>query len=92
MRTTIRHPGIQNEEQLKAELIKTSKANPRKYVTFHASLGNTRFYLLDRKPQSTNVHGAEESYRLWGGFLKNGKVVKPSPSWIKRFEFVPYLG
>lgn len=100
METTRKETNTQNgQEQAEKELdkfiIETSKDNSTKWITYSVrpkgGWGNfiEEIYIHDRKPQSTNTHGAEECYRHYGGFFKNGKVIKPSPSFMKRFHFCP---
>ena len=80
---------ISSDKQLKSELLKISKKNPSKYVTFFVTFGKTRIFLNDRKPQSNDADGSEDTYKFLGGFLKNGQVVKPSKSFISRYDFIP---
>ncbi len=80
---------ITTERQLGREIIKLSKDNPSKYITYFVTFGKTRFFIHDRKPQSLNTGGAEDCYRHHGGFFKNGEIVKPSNSFVKKFNFCP---
>jgi len=83
---------ITDEETLSKELVAFSKANSDKYLTYYVIFGKVRFFLHDRKPSSLNAAGAEDCYRNRGGFFKDGKIVKPSASFIKKFNFCPVLG
>ena len=80
---------ITTEKQLKQEIVKISKQNPTKHITFFVTFGKTRIFIHDRKPQSLNASGAEDCFRCFGGFFKNGEIVKPSKSFIKKFNFCP---
>jgi hypothetical protein len=83
---------ITNDTQLERELIKVSKDNPKKYITFFVTFGKTRIFIHDRKPQSPNTGGSDETFRTFGGFFRNGEIVKPSETFIKKFSFCPVLG
>ncbi len=86
---------ITTEEQLDREIVKTSKANPTKYLTYfvtpnkHWGTFKTWIFLHSRKPQSGTTGGAENTYRHHKGFFKNGKIIKPSNTFIKRYNFCP---
>jgi len=83
---------ITNEAQLKRELVKTSKVNPSKWITFFVTFGKTRIFILDRKPQTINVSGAEDTFRAFGGFFKNGQIIEPSNTFKRQYNFCPVLG
>ena len=89
---------ITSEKELGKAVIAISKAEPEKYVTYHVSFGKswgqfkTSFFIYNKKPQSPNVPGAEECYRDHGGFFKNGEIIKPSNTFIRKYEFCPFLG
>lgn len=80
---------IDTEEELDREILKISKANPAKYVTYAARIGKVWIFLHDKKPQNGTTGGAEYTYRQHGGFFKNGAIVKPSSTFVKRFHFCP---
>ena len=86
---------INTEKQLNKEIIKISKANPTKHATYYVTFGKAfgqfkvQIFIHNRKPQSGTTGGAEETYQEHGGFFKNGEIVKPSATFIKRFEFCP---
>jgi hypothetical protein len=88
---TIAEGKITTEAQLDKKLMDTSKKNPKNYITYTVSFGEVWIYIHDRKPQSTSTHGAENTYRQHGGFLKNGKWITPSASFIARYEYCPIL-
>lgn len=77
------------EEDIKDKTLELSLAHPDKWVTVSAFFTKIAFYIHDRKPQSINAPGAENTYRYDGGFWKNGVVIKPSATFIKRFNFCP---
>ncbi len=85
----------QAEKDLGKMIAKISEYNPNKWITYHVGMGEGKgnficeIYIHNRKPQSTNTAGAENCYRRHGGFFKDGKVIKPSPSFVKRFRFCP---
>ena len=83
---------ITTEETLDKELIRISKANPTKYVTYYTHFGTVEIFIHDRKPQSLNIAGTEDTYRRHGGFFRNGEIVKPSKTFIAKFNFCPVLG
>lgn len=86
---------ITSEKQLDKVIVKASKDNPQKYITYLVTFGQnygefkTWIFIHDRKPQSLNVAGAEETYRNHGGFFKDGKIIKPSDSFVKKYNFCP---
>jgi len=77
-----------NLNELKAEIVKVSKSNPSKYYTFSAVFGNVKIYESDKKP-TFNSAGADQTYHDFGGFFSNGQVVKPSKTFIQKYEFIP---
>jgi len=89
---------IASEEELGKVIVKVSKNNPKKYITYFVTFGEnwgefkTWIFVHDRKPQSVNSHGAENTYRHHGGFFRNGKIVKPSNTFVKQFNRCPVLG
>jgi len=87
--TSITRTDITSQEELDRETMKISKQNPTKYITYHAGFSRVWIYIHDRKPQSLNSGGAEDMYRYHGGFLKDGEIIKPSASFIKKFNFCP---
>jgi hypothetical protein len=88
----IERADIANDAQLCAALGAVQKDNPGKYITYTVTFGVVRIYVHDRKPQSTNVHGAEYTYRHHGGFLRDGKTIAPSETFVRQFDFCPILG
>ena len=80
---------ISTEKQLDREIIELSKKNPTKYITYHAGFTKVWIYIHDRKPQGLNTGGAENCFRHHGGFFKNGEIVKPSNTFIRKFNFCP---
>jgi hypothetical protein len=83
---------ITNETELMAAVMKISKDNPKKYITYFVTFGVTRIFIHNRKPQSPNTGGSEDTYRTHGGFFRNGEIVTPSESFQKKFHFCPVLG
>ena len=83
---------IQTDEDIEKAIVKVSKENPDSYVTANLFLRKLEIYIHGRKPQSITSGGAENSYRHYGGFHKNGSVVKPSNSFMKKYDFAPVLG
>lgn len=77
------------DEDIEAKTLELSLAHPDKWVTVDSCFTKIAFYIHDRKPQSINAPGAEDTFRNHGGFWKNGVVIKPSPTFIKRFNFCP---
>jgi len=77
-----------NTKDLKAELVQVSKANPTSIIVHDVDWGNATATILDKQP-STDTIASESTYKLFGGFLKNGKVIKPTSQWMKRHNFVP---
>lgn len=77
------------EQDIDDKTLELSKANPSKYVIVSSFFTKIEFHIHDRKPQSLNSPGAEITYRYDGGFWKNGKIIKPSPSFIKKFNRCP---
>jgi hypothetical protein len=78
-----------NLNELKAEIVKISKANPSKWYTFSALFGSVKIYESDNKPSDNNGAGAEQTYHDFGGFFQNGQIVKPSKTFIHKYEFIP---
>lgn len=77
-----------NLNELKAEIVKISKANPTKWYTFSAVFGSVRIHESDKKPVY-NGAGTDQTYHDFGGFFQNGQVVKPSKTFIHQYEFIP---
>ena len=88
--TEIRIPKseFKNDKDIRGKVIQLSLLEPKKYVTKHSAPYDMIFYYHDRKP-GANDGGAEETYRQDGGFWKAGKRVKPSATFIKRFNYCP---
>jgi len=89
--TAVKRPDITNEKELDREIVRLSKQHPKKYITYSIMWCKVTVYLHDHKPQSLTFD-AEYTYRQRGGFFKNGEIVKPSNTFVNRFEFCPYLG
>jgi hypothetical protein len=79
---------FQNKYALETELVKISKEHPLHYITASVLFGEVTFYYHFKKP-TFNSEGAETSYRFYGGFHKNGKVVKPAKRFVDQFNFWP---
>ena len=60
---------IYTEEALDREILKISKAHPTKYITYAGCFQKVWIFVHDRKPQSSNTGGAENTYRRHGGFF-----------------------
>ena len=63
---------------------------PQCYVTYGVIFGHFWFHIYQRKPQSLTPD-TEDTYRHHGGWFRDGEIVKPSKSWVKRFNFVPVM-
>ncbi len=79
---------IQMKKKMDKEIIRISKQNPKKYVTVWVGWTNITFYIHNRKPGNDDG-GAEATYRHYGGFFKNGEIIKPSKTWLSKFDFCP---
>lgn len=79
---------FQSDKELTKEIIKISKKNPDSYIVFGMSLRSVYITISKRKPSSANAQ-TEHTYRYYGGFFKNGKIVKPSNSFVKKYNFIP---
>lgn len=74
------------DKELKQELLTLSLKAPQHYFVFWAIFGKVMIQEHDK--QLGNNYG-EDCYRTFGGFFKAGKVVKPSASWIRQFNYIP---
>ena len=77
-----------NLNELKAEIVKISKANPKKWYTFSAVFGSVRIHESDNKPVYNDA-GTDQTYHDFGGFFQNGQIIKPSKTFVKKYEFIP---
>jgi hypothetical protein len=84
-----KRPDIQDEKTLERELVKVSKANPKKTVTCSVTFGKVTL-CIGPKPQ-TGTPESEWTYRQYGGFFKDGAIIQPSKTWIARFNFCPVM-
>jgi len=76
-----------SKHQLKFELLKLSKENPTKYYTYTATFGIV--YIIEHDSRPKSGYG-EQCYKAYGGFFKNGKIIKPDSAWMKQYNFIPY--
>lgn len=81
---------ITSDGQLRAALGQESLNRPGKIVTAHVQFGTVRFYVRDRQP-TTDSPDTVQTYQQDGGFWKNGQVVSPTATWLKRYNFKPIL-
>ncbi len=77
-----------SDEGIDKKILQLSLLKPGKYVTARAGIRNVAFCYHDRKP-TWNSPYAEQTYRHYGGFWKNGKIIKPSNTFMKKFNFCP---
>lgn len=75
-----------NETELKEEMLTLSKQNPESWYTFSAIFGSVTITQHDKTPGSNY---GEDCYRSFGGFFKDGKIVKPSARWMKQYNYIP---
>lgn len=87
----IPYTGPPNETDLHKEVTHISKQNPTKIVTYYVQFCQAVIYLHDHKPRTDTLDSAM-CYRTHGGFFKNGRIVPPTKTWLKKYNFVPYLG
>jgi len=76
-----------NPEELKAEMVEISLANPKAAITAHTYFGIVRIYItksLARLP--LDDPDTREMLNVHNGFIAyvNGELVKPTPGWIAR--------
>jgi len=83
----IARPDVKNIKELEAAAREISRDNPGKIVTYFVTFGEARFQVHDRKPRSSTW--GEQTYRDFGGFFKDGEIVRPLKSWIRQFNFCP---
>lgn len=91
MAYSIRREDITSKPQLKREMILVSKKNPGRIVVAYGRFGIIDFDILDRQP-STDTAASSQTYKEFGGFFKNGRIIKPSKTWLRKFHSKPRLG
>jgi hypothetical protein len=77
-----------SEEQIDKDIIAISKKNPSKIVYAYARLGKVTVTISDTQPK-TDCPATVQTYKVSGGFFKNGKIVKPTKSWMNRNNHIP---
>ena len=86
----IYRPDITNKTELDQELIKFSKANPTRIITYDVCFGGVTFEISDSQPRTGTLCN-ENCYRQRGGFYKNGQIIPPTNTWLKKFNFCPTM-
>ena len=76
------------EQELTAEMKKTSLQHPNKIIVAFGRLGIVEIIVLSQQPR-TDTAAAAQTFRLNGGFFKNGKIVKPTKTFLKKFHSCP---
>ncbi len=88
MTDRIERSNIRTEKQIDNEIIKISKKNPTRIITAYARLGKVTFYLYGNQPRIDSADTIQ-TFKAYGGFYKNGKVIKPTKTWFNRHNFIP---
>lgn len=76
------------EAAVTAYLVKLSKEHPNTYVTAYGHFGEVDAYIYTHMPR-TDTPDTRQTYRIRGGVICNGKVVKPGKTWMKKHNFCP---
>jgi len=84
----ITRPDIKDPERLLAELKKTSKANPTCIVVADVIFCKAKIVVFEKQP-TDECFATRFTYKLYGGFFKNGQLVQPTRRWMDRYEYVP---
>jgi len=79
---------IESEEEGQAAILKASKSNPDKIITAYGRFGKLDIFINDRQPR-TDSPDTTQTYKLSGGFIKNGKVIKPTKTWLDKHNKIP---
>ena len=79
---------ITTEEDADIAIRKASRDNPNKIVYAYGRFGIVDIYLNDRQP-TTDCPATIQTYERYGGFFKNGKIVKPTKTWMARYNYMP---
>jgi hypothetical protein len=62
--------------------------NPGKVIVCSVVFQTTYIYIYDTLSKVNNGSG-ETSYDIFGGFFKNGQIVKPSKKWMDDHNRIP---
>jgi hypothetical protein len=83
---------IETEKELKARLIELSKKHRNYIFSAVVTFGVTTIYKSTRKadvkPDSPTARCMMDCFRGVG--FKNGKLLKPSKSWLDRHNHIPF--
>lgn len=79
---------IGSEEEGQEAIAKASKANPDKIITAYGRFGKLTIFINDKQPR-TDCPATIQTYQLNGGFIKNGKVIKPTKTWLDKHNKIP---
>ena len=79
---------LNTEKELEDEMVKISKANPTKVITLYSRFGKVDILLYNSQPR-TDTPDTTQTFKHMGGFLKNGKVIRPTKAWFTRYNFRP---
>lgn len=74
------------KDELENLLINTSKDSP--CLFFCAAVGFTKIWITGHNRRVSNNYG-EDSYRIFGGFHRAGKIAKPDSAWMRQYNHIP---
>lgn len=77
---------FKSDDDIRFKAVKLSILEPKKYLTVHVGPKKVIFYYHNRKP---GYNDGEETYRYYGGFFKDGRIVKPSTTFMKKYNYCP---
>ena len=79
---------ITSEAEGNEAIMKASKANPSKIITAYGRWGKLDIFINDRQPRTDSLDTIQ-TYNLNGGFIKNGKVINPTKTWMDKHNKIP---
>ena len=79
-----------NEKEIDNQVIAISKKHPNEIVHVYARLGKITVTIQKSQPR-TDCPSTVQTFQTYGGFFKNGRVVKPNKSWFNRHNFIPVM-
>ena len=78
---------VTTEDELTAEMYQLSQGNSY-VITCYARLGKADIYLYDNQP-TTDTPDTVQTYKYYGGFIRNEAIVKPTKRWMDRYNYIP---
>jgi hypothetical protein len=76
-----------NTPDLLVEIVALSMRHPESFFTCNVVFGKASITEHTSKRVPNNY--GEQCFEMFGGFFKNGKVVKPDSTWRRQYNYIP---